>query len=138
VTSTRQSGNNCRLTRATASDKCDSVSIDYRRARMESSKSAEAEDKAKNRTEEVGQRIFQRYLGRPTTSYVFPVTGYVKRGSVTVNKTVQSRAGKIVNPDAWFVLFRLENQNALFCCSCYFLPTVTAQSNIDWSRIFLR
>jgi hypothetical protein len=105
VPSTRKSGNNCRLARATASDKCDSVSIDYRRARMESSKSAEAEDKAKNRTEEVGQRIFQRHPGRPTTSYVFPVTAYVKRDSVTVKETVKSRGGKILNPHAWFVLF---------------------------------
>jgi hypothetical protein len=72
---------------------------------MESSKSAEAEDKAKNRTEEVGQRIFQRHPGRPTTSYVFSVTAYVKRDSVTVKKTVKSRGGKILNPQAWFVLF---------------------------------
>src|SRR5262249_46969762 len=105
--------------------------------RMKSSKPTEADDKAKDRTEEVGQRIFQRQLGRPTTSHVFPVTAYVKRDPVTVKKTVRSRGGKILDPHAWFVLFRLENQNAFFCCSGYSLATVSPQSNIDGGRIFL-
>src|SRR5205814_6641621 len=105
VPGTRQSGNNRRLARTTASDKCHSVSIDCRGARMESSKSAEAEDKAKDRTEEVGQRIFQRHRGRPTTPYVFPVAAYVKHDPVTVKEAVKSRREQILNSHAWFLLF---------------------------------